>query len=161
MENTKKSFCISSEMLGGLGATITLTIEGTINLKKVNRDLYKGLIDLTVLACCEDKTWEGLLKAARKVQYSICNPKHAQVVISKDSNMLKGMREYSRALTKESKDFRALYKIMKHEPEKSKEDFFKDVLEAWDIIDNVRKENDAIESFKALMAELFPNSEWA
>lgn len=150
MENTKKSFCISSEMLGGLGATITLTIEGTINLKKANRDLYKGLIDLTVLAVCEEKTWEGLLKAARKVQYSVCH-----------SKALKEAREYARALTKESKDFRALYKVMKHSSDKSQEDFMQDVKEAWEIIDQVREEAQSIESFKSLMAELFPNSEWA
>lgn len=149
MENTKKSFCISSEMLGGLGATITLTVEGTINLKKVNRDLYKGLVDLTVLAVCEEKTWEGLLKAARKVQYSVCH-----------SKALKEAREYARALTKESKDFRALYKVMKHSSDKSQEDFMKDVEEAWSIIDQVRKETEAIEGFKAFMTEMFPNASW-
>lgn len=133
-------------MQGGIAA-ITLNVEGTINLKKVNRDLYKGLIDLTVLTICEDKTWEGLLKAARKVQYSVCH-----------SQALKGAWEYARALTKESKDFRALYKAMKHSVEESQEDFLRDLEETWAIIAQVRKETAAIEGFKAFMAEMFPHS---
>jgi hypothetical protein len=49
---------------------------------------------------------------------------------------------------------------MKHSSDKSQEDFMKDVEEAWSIIDQVRKETEAIEGFKAFMTEMFPNASW-